>query len=107
MRWTPIIFAAFISIQGAAQPKTDAFLANILEGNKDSVMTRILKDPSTYRLQIIYTKIDRDRKNRPHFQNYYFNCDRNLYFNPASTVKLPLAALALEKLDKLKQDHHE
>jgi hypothetical protein len=104
MRWTPIIFAAFISIHGVAQPKTDVFLANILAGNKDSVMTRILKDPSTYRLQIIYTKIDRDRKNRPHFQNYYFNCDRNLYFNPASTVKLPLAALSLEKLDKLKHD---
>ena len=36
------------------------------------------------------------------FTNYYFNYDSLQYFNPASTVKMPLAFLALEKLNTLK-----
>jgi len=85
-----------------AQPKTDSVLKQILEGNNDPIFQQVLQDPQTYRLQIIYTQIDRDKRNRPTFKNYYYNYDPNLYFNPASTVKLPLAFLALEKLNKMK-----
>ncbi|QJD81248.1 serine hydrolase [Spirosoma rhododendri] len=61
-----------------------------------------MQHPDRYRLQIIYTQIDRDRANKPTFTNYYFNVDSTVYFNPASTVKLPLALLSLEKLNGLK-----
>ena len=37
----------------------------------------------------------------PTFTNYYFRVDSTEYFNPASTVKLPLALLSLEKLNRL------
>ena len=84
-----------------AQPKTDAALQQILHTNKDSLFNLVLQQPDTFRLQIIYTQIDRDKKNKPHFRNYYFNYDPALYFNPASMVKLPLAFLSLEKLNKL------
>jgi hypothetical protein len=60
-----------------------------------------LSNPEYYRLQVIYTQINRDKKNTPTFKNYYFNVDSLFYFNPASTVKLPLAALSLEKLNAL------
>src|SRR5690606_30748247 len=53
--------------------------------------------------QIIYTEINRDKNNKPSFKNYYFNHDPDLYFNPASTVKLPLAFMALEKLNTLRK----
>ncbi|WP_240743147.1 serine hydrolase [Ilyomonas limi] len=62
---------------------------------------QVITHPNTYRLQVIYTQINRDKSNTPHFTNYYFNVDTNLYFYPASTVKLPLAALSLEKLNEL------
>src|SRR5438128_3139935 len=81
-----------------AQPKTDILLQNILEKNNDSLFQQVLAHPDTYRLQIIYTQVNRDKNNKPHFTNYYFNVDTNLYYYPASTVKLPLAALSLEKL---------
>jgi Beta-lactamase enzyme family len=84
-----------------AQPKTDAFLQNILFNNKDSLFQKVLSHPEYYRLQIIYTQINRDKNNVPTFKNYYFNVDSLFYFNPASTVKLPLAALSLEKLNAL------
>ncbi|HEX4957600.1 MAG TPA: serine hydrolase [Lacibacter sp.] len=60
-----------------------------------------LQNRDSLRIQIIYTQIDRDKKNRPRFTDYYFNVDQNLYFYPASTVKMPIAFLALEKLNNL------
>jgi hypothetical protein len=67
----------------------------------DSLFQQVLTHPNTYRLQIIYTQINRNKNNKPHFTNYYFNVDTNLYYYPASTVKLPLSALSLEKLNEL------
>src|SRR5688572_27889728 len=89
----------FMNTESAfSQPATDDLLRSILNENTDPVFQQVLKDPQSYRLQIIYTRIDRDKNNKPTFTNYYFNHDPQLYFNPASMVKLPLAALALEKL---------
>src|SRR5687768_13017043 len=75
-------------------------LEEILRNNNDPVVKKVIADPSAYRLQLIYTRIDRDRNNRPAFTNFYYG-DTAAYFNPASMVKLPLAILALEKLNLL------
>lgn len=83
------------------QPKTDTLLQNILSLNSSSLFQKVLQQKDSFRLQIIYTQINRDKHNTPSFKNFYFNTDSNLYFNPASTVKLPLAILALEKLNNL------
>ena len=84
-----------------AQPKTDTLLQNILLKTGNDLVTQVLKNANTYRLQIIYTQINRNKNNKPHFKNYYYNYDPNLYYNPASTVKLPLALLAIEKLNTI------
>lgn len=98
-----LCFFVFFSSFAIAQPKTDDFLFHLLNDNKNPVFQEVLQHPETYRLQIIYTQIDRDKKNQPSFKNYYFNYDPQLYFNPASTVKMPLAFLSLEKLNNLHQ----
>lgn len=85
-----------------AQPATDSFLKNLLLTNGHPVVQQVLQDPQTYRVQIIYTQIDRDAQNKPSFKHFYFNHDAQLYFNPASMVKFPLALLSLEKLNSLK-----
>jgi hypothetical protein len=84
-----------------AQHKTDSLMLRILSGIKNTNAEKILKDPLEYRCQIIYTQIERDKKGAPHFTNYYFNVDPELYFNPASMVKMPLAFLSLEKLNEI------
>ncbi len=61
----------------------------------------VMEDPERYRVQIIYTQIDRDAGNRPAFRSFTYRLDPDEYFYPASTVKLPTAALALEKLNRL------
>jgi hypothetical protein len=61
----------------------------------------ILDRRAELEVQIIYTQIDRDANNQPAFRSFYFNGDSSRYFYPASTVKLPLALLALEKINEL------
>lgn len=84
-----------------AQDKTDSFLVNLLRSQASPALLHILDHPDSFRYQLIYTRIDRDKENRPHFHNYYYRVNPLDYFNPASTVKMPVAFLALEKMDTL------
>jgi hypothetical protein len=61
----------------------------------------VTADPDKFRVQIIYTQIDRDAANRPSFTSHTYGVDVARYFYPASTVKLPAALLALEKVNDL------
>ncbi len=92
-----------LSLSGAVygQFKTDPFLEKILLSDQDSILQKLIHQPDKFRVQIIYTKIDRDTDNHPSFKNYYFHVGRDFYFYPASTVKLPLALLSLEKINLL------
>jgi hypothetical protein len=63
----------------------------------------ILKNPDTFRVQIIYTQIDRKKNSKPVFSHHYLNVNPVHYFYPASSIKMPVAFLALEKLNKLKK----
>ena len=97
-----IFFLLVISLSNNAQSRTDKLLKDIFAAERDSLFQSVIQNPKTFRFQIIYTQINRDRNNVPSFTNYYFNYDSLQYFNPASTVKMPLAFLALEKLNTLK-----
>jgi hypothetical protein len=94
-----------ISLSGCtfcfAQAKTDSVLQKILFSSEGKILQNVLRYKDSFRVQIIYTMINRDKDNKPSFHNYYINTDTALYFNPASTVKLPLALLSLEKLNRL------
>lgn len=60
------------------------------------------QDPDQFEIQVIYTQIDRDKDNQPRFTSYTLGITPNRYFYPASTVKMPAAFVALEKLNQLK-----
>jgi beta-lactamase family protein len=60
----------------------------------------VVANADEHRLQILYTQIDRDAANRPTFRSFPYRLT-DAYFYPASTVKLPAAVLALEKLNDL------
>lgn len=72
--------------------------------SKPSYFKHLTDNPSKYRLQILYTQIDRDSKNQAKFTTHAYRVDANEYFYPASTVKLAASVLALEKINKLKID---
>jgi len=79
---------------------THSYLANLLRQYPDRFQS-VLSNPD-YRVQIIYTQIDRNKDGEPQFTDRYFNINDSSYFYPASTVKLPIAILALQKLNELK-----
>jgi hypothetical protein len=102
MKTTLVCLLSLCLATGYGQSRTDAYLMKLLQTNQHPVFQEVIRNPAPYRLQIIYTRIDRDKNNTPSFTNYYFRVDSTEYFNPASTVKLPLALLSLEKLNRLK-----
>ncbi len=81
----------------------DGSLAALLASQPGN-FAEVLENPAGHRVQIIYTQIDRDANNRPSFRSYTYRLNADEYFYPASTVKLPTAVLALEKLRELGVD---
>jgi len=100
----PSFLSLFIPVVLCAQhKKTDTVFLNQLMRTKPDLFNTILQNRDSFRVQIMYTQIDRDKKNRPVFTDYSFHLNPNEYFYPASTVKMPVAFLALEKLSKAKR----
>ena len=83
-------------------PKMDTlWIKNLFRAHK-SEFGSILADTQKLEVQIIYTQINRDKNNHPHFKRFSYQLNPRNYFYPASTVKLPLTALALEAIQKLR-----
>ena len=62
----------------------------------------IYKNKEKHNLQILYTKVVRDSLGMPSFIQYDYQADNNVYFYPASTMKLPIVALTLQKINELR-----
>mgnify|MGYP001039287698 CR=1 FL=1 len=103
MQYIKLFLLLLCCYNSFAQPKMSKELINILTKSKSELIQNVMNNKDSFKVQIIYTQINRDKNNTPHFTNYYFNVDANNYFNPASTVKLPLAFLSLEKFNNLKE----
>jgi len=76
------------------------FIRNLLLTQKEK-FEELLNHAVEYRLQIVYSQINRDSHNFPHLSHFSFRSNPNEYFYPASLVKIPLAVIALEKLNDL------
>ncbi len=83
-----------------AEVKEDPFFTELLKGYP-GLLDSLLLHRKDQNVQIIYTEINRSGDGKPVLKKHYFNRDDNAYFYPASTVKLPVALLALEKLNEL------
>ena len=81
----------------------DNVIEQLLKANPAYFKT-LTDNPSKYRLQILYTQIDRDAENKAQFTTHAYRVNSNEYFYPASTVKLAASVLALEKINRLKID---
>lgn len=88
------------SLTASAQEIDTVFLKNLLESHRD-LFEHVLNHPAHNEVQVLYTQIDRDENNVPHFRSYSYRLNAKHYFYPASTVKLPTAIFALEKLNEL------
>jgi hypothetical protein len=95
---TPVTVS--VSPPPAPEKREKSFLENVLNVD-NSPFVAVFRNPDSFNLQIIYTQINRDKDNKPSFTDHFYRIDKGHYFYPASTVKLPVAILALQKLREL------
>ncbi|MGA0403230.1 MAG: serine hydrolase [Flavobacteriaceae bacterium] len=65
---------------------------------------KVLDFADEHEIQIRYTQIKRGENNLPEFSSYSLFEDSEAYFYPASTAKLPIAALALQRIRELQAE---
>ena len=83
-----------------SQNNNSALLQTLLK-EQSGIVKKVWQQAKKFRIQIIYTQINRDKLNRPSFITHTFEADSNNYFYCASLVKLPVSILALQKLNEL------
>lgn len=71
-------------------------IETVLSSNNPKIKT-IVDNLENHEVQILFTEII-EEKDTTFFKDYEFQVNDNNYFYPASTVKLPIAILALEKM---------
>ena len=69
-----LVIAMLLPGTVSSQKKDSNFLKDLLWKKSSSQLRNIFKQPDTFRYQLIYTKIDRDKNDHPHFKNYYYLC---------------------------------
>ena len=95
MRFSLLI--TFILLKCSA-PKSALDLA-LNDSNPE--IQKVIKDKK-YEIQILLSQIIRNPAGEISFEENSYQIDEDQYFYPASTVKLPIAILALQKLNTLK-----
>ena len=92
------LFFAFLILAGIACAQNP--LARIIDEG-EAGFGPWATDPDGYEAQVLYTRIDRRADGTARLITHRWGADSTRYFYPASTVKLPAAVLALQKLNQL------
>ena len=69
----------------------------------DAKISKVMNDLPSHEVQVFLSEIIRDKNGKVSFKEDQFHVDDNTYFYPASAVKLPIAILALEKMNEINQ----
>jgi hypothetical protein len=99
------IFRSFIILTliflefGCSATKKNILQETLVSNNPK--IKNVMSNPDAFELQIIYTQIIRDKNNQIRFKDFTYHLNAENYFYPASTVKFPIAILALEKLNTI------
>lgn len=90
----------FFSCSVSKKIAVDDPLYLVLKLDNPKIKT-VMDNVKEHELQIIYTQIKRTPDGKVVFKDYQYNVNAKNYFYPASTVKFPIALLALEKLNSI------
>ena len=98
-----LTFCVFVFAIGHAQQKGENALLEIMHQHPEQ-FNQVLEHKESYRLQIVYTRIERDSKNQPHVTTWCLDTGKYYYY-PASMIKLLEIPLAMEKINNLKKKY--
>ena len=74
-------------------------IRSILKNSESELINYVYKNKEKFEVQIILTELKK-RKNGFTIHNKKFNVDKKNYFYPASSIKLPIALLTIEKINE-------
>jgi hypothetical protein len=97
MKNLPFLFLILLWISSCQTKEPKLFVDGL---DAYPILKKVLKDSVKYQVQILFTQIDRNEHANALMTEFKFNLDDQRYFYPASTVKLPIAILALEWLEE-------
>jgi hypothetical protein len=95
---------AFFGGEGQKRIKSiadNSLIYNVLKNSTDSLSRALAAQPESWGIQIIYTTVKKKGKRSSQFKDHHFSVNPDSYFYPASTVKFPIAILALQRLREL------
>ena len=72
--------------------------------DKKTLIKNVYQNKEKHNLQILYTQIEKDSAGNPKFIEHHFQVDDRKYFYPASTMKLPIVVLTLQRLNELRNE---
>ena len=93
-----ILQTAFIVLQYNKRPKP--ILDRVMNSSNVAIQ-KVVNQLKDHEVQILLTQVDLDSNSKLRFRSSSFQLDEEYYFYPASAVKLPIAALVLQKLREL------
>ncbi|WP_282049707.1 serine hydrolase [Maribacter aquivivus] len=94
------LFICCVLLFSCSQEKQNLNFLEVALSSDDPKIKRVMDSVENYQVQIKYTQIER-RNDSVIFTDYDFQVNDSIYFYPASTVKFPVAVLALEKLNQI------
>lgn len=99
MKTNLVFFISVTMILSSCSNKNDTSILEQALASGNPAIKRVMDTIAPYEVQIRYTQIDR-RNDSVIFTDHDFQVDKEQYFYPASTVKFPIAVLALERLNQ-------
>ena len=97
-------FAIVFLIFFGCRSNIDLEELDFIDTQGNEILTQVFEEKDKYELQIIYTQVNRGEDSSITFIPHKFNVNSDRYFYPASTVKMPVAFLALEKINNLERE---
>jgi hypothetical protein len=90
----------FVNCSVSKKIENDNPIESVLSSNNTKIKS-VMDKIEEHEVQIIFTQIKREQDSTITFKDFSYNLNSNNYFYPASTVKFPIAILALEKLNEI------
>jgi hypothetical protein len=98
-----IVLTLSVCLSYGQTPREEkAFWKNISKEIPD--FKKVFKKHKKYRFEIIYGQVNHEPGKTPRINKYYFG-DPSQYFYPASTVKLPIALKACQRINNLENSN--
>ena len=95
-----LLIISSLILSSCEKIQVDNPIQYVLENSDESAIRSVMDNLASHEVQIYFSRIDRSDRNIQ-FQDFTFQEEDSVYFYPASTVKLPVAVLALEKISEM------